>query len=485
MTRRKLLETTGLAAAGAMAGPALSRRAGADEPPQKPNVVFVFADQWRAQATGYAGDTNVQTPVLDKLAGESVQLTTAVSNCPVCSPYRASLLTGRYPLTHGVFLNDVCLNTEAVSIAQAFKSAGYQTGYIGKWHLDGHGRTSFIPRERRQGFEFWKVLECTHNYNRSPYYGDENAKLFWDGYDAAAQTREAQQYIRERAGKGPFALFVSWGPPHNPYNTAPEKFRQLYKPEELALRPNVPAKQAPRADLAGYYAHCSALDECVGRLWETLRECKLEDDTLFVFTSDHGDMLGSQGEIRKQRPYDEAILVPFLLHWPKLGKEGHAVATPFGTPDIMPTLLRLCGIEIPKTVEGADFSGHLRGGPPPLPERGPGGVGGDGAVLIACYAPFGEWTRAHGGREYRGVRTARYTYVRTLDGPWLLFDNEKNPYQLKNLCGEAAHAALQKELDGLLQRKLRETKDDFRPAEEYIRKWGYATDKTGTVPYKD
>ncbi|MCY3020762.1 MAG: sulfatase [Planctomycetota bacterium] len=473
MARRELLRIAGKAGAAALVGPALSRSAGAEEQVKKPNVVFVFADQWRAQATGFAGDPNARTPVLDKLAGESLRLTTAVSNCPVCSPYRASLITGRYPLTHGVFLNDVCLSNDAVSLAQAFRSGGYQTGYIGKWHLDGHGRTSFIPRERRQGFEFWKVLECTHNYNRSPYYGDENVKLFWDGYDACAQTREAQQYIRDRAGKGPFALFVSWGPPHNPYETAPEKYRKLCKAEDLALRPNVPAKQAPRADLAGYYAHCSALDECAGRLWETLRESKLEDDTIFVFTSDHGDMLGSQGLSRKQHPYDESIRVPFLIHWPKLCKEGRAVATPFGTPDIMPTLLGLCGLEIPKTVEGTDFSGHFRGGPAP----------GDGAALIACYAPFGEWPKVRGGREYRGVRTQRHTYIRTLEGPWLLFDNEQDPYQMKNLCGAQEHAALQKDFEGLLQSKLRETKDDFQPAEHYIRKWNYVTDKTGTVPY--
>ena len=107
------------------------------------------------------------------------------------------------------------------------------------------------------------------------------------------------------------------------------------------------------------------------------------------------------------------------------------------------------------------------------------------AALFACYAPFGEWTRAGGGREYRGVRTQRHTYVRTLTGPWLLFDNEKDPYQTKNLCDDPAHAALQKDLDDALQRKLRRTKDDFRPADEYIRKWGYATDKTGTVPVRE
>lgn len=474
MNRRALLKTTGRLAAAAAVGPCLSRIAGAGEPPQKPNVVFVFADQWRAQAAGYAGDTNVRTPAIDRLAAQAVRFTTAVSTCPVCSPYRASLLTGRYPLTHGVFLNDVCLSNEAVSMAQAFKQGGYRTAYIGKWHLDGHGRSSFIPPERRQGFEFWRTLECTHDYNNSCYYADENVKLKWDGYDAIAQTREAQGYIRSQAGKGPFLLVLSWGPPHNPYQTAPAQYAQKYKPDALVLRPNVPAAAAAaaRKDLAGYYAHCEALDDCLGALCSTLRECGIEDDTILVFTSDHGDMLGSHGEARKQRPYDESIRVPLLVRWPRLGKD-RSIAAPIGTPDLMPTLLGLCGLEVPKTVEGADFSGHIRGGPAP----------GDAAAIIACYAPFGEWTRARGGREYRGIRTARHTCVRSLSGPWLLFDNEADPYQQKNLCGEPQHAALQKEMDALLQKKLRETRDEFQPADYYIAKWKHMTDKSGTAPY--
>jgi arylsulfatase A-like enzyme len=503
MNRRRFLQTAGATASAATVWPALGRAASpaaaADRPEAgrgpgegRPNIVYVFADQWRAQATGYAGDPNARTPALDRLASRSIQLTTAVSTCPVCSPYRASLMTGRYALTHGVFINDVPLSTEAVSIAQAFGRAGYKTGYIGKWHIDGRGRTSFIPPERRQGFEFWRTLECIKN--------------FWDGYDAIAQTREAQGHIREHAGQGPFLLMLSWGPPHNPYETAPEEYAARFKPDDLKLRPNVPqagrslgeggppdlkpsqAVAATRRDLAGYYAHCAALDDCVGRLWDTLRETGIEENTIFVFTSDHGDMLGSQGEQRKQRPWDESIRVPFLIHWPRLTKEGRTVATPIGTPDIMPTLLGLAGIQIPPTVEGTDFSAHLRGAASETRsatadlQRG-GAPAGSEAALIACYTPFGEWQRGKGGREYRGIRTARHTFVRSLDGPWLLYDNESDPYQQKNLCNLPEHAALQQELDALLQAKLRQAHDDFQPGAVYLKKWNYAVDKTGTMPY--
>ncbi len=120
---------------------------------KQPNVVLVFGDQWRAQACGYAGDDNVQTPHIDELARQSLNFTNAVSGCPVCSPARGCLLTGQLPLEHGVFVNDVCLGDEATSIAQAFAAGGYDTAYIGKWHVDGHGRSNYIPPERRQGFE--------------------------------------------------------------------------------------------------------------------------------------------------------------------------------------------------------------------------------------------------------------------------------------------------------------------------------------------
>lgn len=473
MNRRALLQAGTVGVASILVN--LPAGAGEDGP-ARPNVVFVFADQWRAQATGYAGDPNVRTPNLDQLAGRSVHFVNAVSCCPVCSPYRASLLTGQYPLTHGVFLNDVPLRNEVTSIAQAYRRAGYETAYIGKWHLDGNHRSAFIPRERRQGFDFWKVLGCTHAYNNSFYYGDEDVKLRWDGYDAIAQTREAQQYLRSHAGGPPFLLVLSWGPPHDPYETAPQKYRDLFKPESLALRPNVPEqdREKARRATAGYCAHIAALDDCVGDLVETIRQTGIERDTIFVFTSDHGDLLYSHGGQNKQQPYDESIRVPFLLRYPALlGDRGTTLDTPINAPDIMPMLLGLSGIPIPATVEGTDFSGILTGRSPAY----------DSAALIACYAPFGQWTRARGGREYRGVRTRRYTYVRDLAGPWFLYDNERDPYQLDNLCNEPEHAALQREMEVLLSQRLKQTNDAFLAAGDYIEKRGYEVDDSGTVRY--
>lgn len=443
----------------------------------KPNILFILADQWRAQAFGHTRDANVHTPHLDRLQREGVRFVNAVAGVPVCCPARASLMTGQRALTHGVFLNDVALSPEAVTIAKVLGRAGYDTGYIGKWHLNGDGRSSFIPRERRQGFDYWKALECTHDYNRSTYYGDTTEKLVWEGYDAIAQTRDAQEYLRAHArAEKPFFLFLAWGPPHDPYQTSPEKYRALYRAEQLQLRNNVPeaTRQKARTALAGYYAHCTALDDCVGDLLQTLVETGLAENTLVVFASDHGDLLGSHGGFNKQQPYDESVRIPLILRWPgRLGAASRQLEAPIMLEDIMPTLLGLCGVPIPKPVEGLDYSGYLRGGKDPS----------DGAALLACIAPFGQWERRHGGREFRGIRTERYMYVRDRFGPWLLFDNQADPYQMRNLAKENGYSGLQQELEALLARKLKATKDEFLPGEAYVKRWGYVVDTNGTVTY--
>jgi arylsulfatase A-like enzyme len=444
------------------------------ESAERPNILFILPDQWRAQAFGFAGDPNAKTPNLDRLQRESVWFINAVAGIPVCCPTRASIMTGQRPLTHGVFLNDVPLSTNATTLAEALRTAGYATGYIGKWHLDGPKRSVFIPPERHRGFDYWKVLECTHDYTNSFYYSDTPKLLKWDGYDAIAQTRDAQQFLRAHANANkPFFLFLAWGPPHAPYNTAPAQYRAMFQPDTLKLRPNVPSqfeKQA-RNDLAGYYAHCAALDDCVGQLLSTLSETGLDRNTIVLFTSDHGDMVGSHGLWEKQKPFDESVRVPLLLRLPKTlpGKRD----APINSEDLMPTLLSLCGVPIPKTVEGFDFSSYIEGKDDPP----------DSAALIACIAPFGPWSYAHGGREFRGIRTTRYTYVRDLNGPWLLFDNKVDPYQRENLIGLSRPAKQQAELDDILQRKLRAANDSFLPAADYIRKWSYHVDSTGTIPH--
>ncbi len=444
-----------------------------------PNVLILLTDQWRAQATGYAGDPNAQTPHLDSLSAMSVNFKNAVSGMPVCSPFRASLLTGQRPLTHGVFMNDVQLDTNALTMAKIFVKEGYDTGYIGKWHLDGHGRLqNVVPGKRRQGFEFWKGNECTHDYNKSVYYdNDDTTRKIWEGYDTFEQTDAAIDYIKEKkSSENPFLMVVSYGTPHAPYRTAPEEYRNRFDPDKIILRGNVPdsLKMRAKKDLAGYYAHISALDDMVGKVIKNLKESGQLDNTIILFTADHGDLLGSHGAYKKQQPYEESARVPMLFYIPEKLKIAAAKKDALvNSEDILPTILGLCDIPIPDTVEGINYRPYLEG-----KEQ----VGD--AALLTCVQPFGQWNKVeHGGREYRAIKTKRYTFARDLKGPWLLFDNKSDPYQMNNLIGNAQYASLQNDLDKQLSERLRETGDEFLPGMDYIKKWKYPVDETGTVPY--
>jgi arylsulfatase A-like enzyme len=441
---------------------------------KQPNVVFVFDDQHAARNTGYTGDPNLagKTPAMDALAAGGTNCVNAVSGTPLCTPYRASLITGQYPQTHGLFLNDVCLRDNGNSIAHCFSRAGYDTAYIGKWHIDGHGRSAYIPPERRQGFDYWQVLECTHNYMDSRYYDQDcDAIKTWDGYDAFAQTRAAMAYIAERPKDVPFLLMLSWGPPHDPFDKLPEPYKSMFPPESIILPPDVPEENAEtaRKNYSGYYGHIAAIDDCLSQLLSVI-----DGDTIFVFTSDHGTMTWSKGIPQKQVPYDGSVHVPFLLKLPeRLGAAPRTIAQPINTPDIMPTLLDLCGIAVPETVEGTSFAALLHGNADNYPS----------SSLIQCMQPIAHWNkRNRGGVEYRGVRTERHTYVRSIRGPWLLYDNIADPWQMDNLINNPARAGLQAELEQMLTAHLERRGDEFLTGEEYAARWGYTLDEYGTVP---
>ena len=463
ISRRQFVRRAAVAGAAAAAGAAYSQ-----ERPmaavRRPNLVFVFADQLRAQSVGFMGDAQARTPHLDAAVQQGVVFSNAVSCCPVCTPYRAALLTGRYPLSNGMVLNDVRLPVGETSIAEVFRGAGYQTGYIGKWHLDGPARGGFTPPgPRRQGFDYWAVANCTHDYMHSFYYRDGPQPIWIEGYDADGHTDLALQYIRDHAAD-PFCLFVSWGPPHDPYDQMPDAYR-VFRPEEMELRPNCTAPN--REQLAGYYSHTTALDRCFGRIVAALEECGLAEDTILVFTSDHGDMLGSQGLIHKQKPWDESIMVPFLLRYPPQVPAGRRTTALLNVVDLMPTLLSVAGLEVPEVVEGSDLSHIVRGAEGPRP----------GSAFLQHPCPFIEPIP-----EWRGVRTERYTYIRSLAGPWLLYDNAEDPYQMRNLVDDPARAETQQELEADLQGWLRRTGDDFQPRDVYWKRFGYAVDEHYQMP---
>jgi arylsulfatase A-like enzyme len=224
-----------------------------------------------------------------------------------------------------------------------------------------------------------------------------------------------------------------------------------------------------RAEAQGYYAHCTALDTCIGDLMETLAQTGLASNTIVVFSSDHGEALGSHGvpTTQKQVAWSESAQVPFLLRVP--GIAPRKVTTPITTPDVLPTLLALSGVTIPKKIEGEDLSPLLRTGRDE-----------DRAALYMSVSPFAQVTQDKLS-EYRAIRTSQHTYVRRLNGPWLLYDHTKDRYEMNNLIEDKT---LVPQLDARLQAQLKRIGDDFRPGKDYIAEWGFEIGPNRSVPYQ-
>jgi arylsulfatase A-like enzyme len=434
------------------------------------NLLFIFADQLRAGDLGFEGNPDAITPHLDVMAADGVRFTNAVSTCPVCTPYRAALLTGKYPLTNGMVINDIRLPVTERSIAHVLRDAGYATGCFGKWHLDGPYRGGYTPPgPRRQGFDTWAAADCCHDYMKSWYYRDDPAPIFIKGYDADHFTDLTIDFMQSQ--EQPFAAFLSWGPPHNPYEQLPDAYR-VHDPAQLTLRPNVPVEDEAlaREQYAGYYDHVTALDRCLGRLRQALDTTGLAENTLVVFTSDHGDMLKSHGCYEKQLPYEESIAVPFVASQPGTLPAGHVADALLNVPDLMPTLLGQLELDCPDAVDGEDLSFALRGAAGVEPT----------SAFIANPVPFMPDREVP---EWRGVRTKTHTYVATLQGPWLLFDNQSDPYQRRNLINAPSVAALQSDLQAELRRWLQRLDDEFLPLEAYVERFGFNLAPSGHPAY--
>jgi len=428
---------------------------------QQPNVLFVLTDQWRASALGCAGNDDVRTPVLDGLAGDGVRFADAITTKPMCTPARASIVTSTFPHESRVLYNQLRLPTDLVSVAEPLCDAGYDTGYVGKWHLDGPNSLFVPPGPRRQGFDNWYGFNTTsHDYDAGHPEFDESGAVTWrEGYQPAVQTDIATEFIESHAGEDPFFLFLSWGPPHPPKSgwnegNAPEEYSSRYDPDALTLRPNVPDDgvfvrpdrprwdaESARRHLVEYYGYVTSLDDCLGRLLDTLDAMGIAEETIVVFTSDHGEMIGSQGRVNKGTPFEEAINVPLIVRYPGRVDGNRVSEAVVSLNDLMPTLLSLCEAPIPASqVQGTDLSRHLLGETP-----GPDRAYVEGWRVendVPGAEDWGPW-----GQPWRLVRTREHslTIDHTLETQYL-YDLDADPYQLDNLAGDPAATALEADL---------------------------------------
>ena len=438
---------------------------------RRPNVIWIFGDQHRAQATGYAGDPNVTTPNLDRLAADGTTFSHAVMGTPLCSPCRGTLLTGRYP-HQCVPGHEYQLPPDQPTIAHAFNEAGYRTAYFGKWHVDGwherDGRAAMhiVPPERRGGFDDWIGYENNNSQWDSWVHGGTGESAFHyrlPGYETDALTDLLIDWLGQRSrdeanGSGqPFFAALSVQPPHDPY-VAPAEWMSRHTPGRVQLRPNVPnvgwVVERARRELAGYYAMIENFDWNLGRIRDALVEAGLYDDTHLIFFSDHGDLHGSHGQFRKTSPWEESIRVPFVIGGRHFRYQGKTLRTdlPLNHVDVAPTTLGLCGIDKPDWMVGTDYSGYRVQGRPTGGEP-------DSAYLQLVVA-----TR-HGDsvdRPWRGVVTRDgWKYVVLEGQPFQLFNLNDDPCEQVNLAFNTRFAAERRRLQERLRAWIHDTSDQF------------------------
>ena len=477
MDRRNFLAGS---AAALLAGPATAA-------PRRPNLVYVFADQLGFQHCGYGGGEHAHTPNIDRLAAQSFSFRNAVSSSPVCAPYRATLMTGKYQSSTGMVINELRLSPNHECFGHALTRGGYQTAYIGKWHLWanelGHHdetRNGFIPPgPYRMGFDgLWAAYNFNHTYYKSPYFRDTPQREIHKIYEPDSQTAMAIEWIGAAARKQePFALFLSWGPPHDPWgwNNVPPEYAEMFRGKKLPVRPNYSEQRDPHADnwatppagyfqdlpqfMQAYYAQTANIDWNLGRMMKALDDAGAANDTIFVFTSDHGEMFGSHGRRAKYIFYEEAARVPFLIRWPGKTPVGKASDACFHSPDIMPTLLEMMNLPVPRAVEGASFSRIAQGKSGRVPD----------AAILQGMGTTAAW---QDGSEWRALRDQRYTYaVYRSDRLELLFDNIADPFQMKNLAADRAHAGKLTHYREKLTKWRKQHNDGFEGCTWYENRW--------------
>jgi arylsulfatase A-like enzyme len=446
VTRRNFLVRSALAAAAPVTGalglasadPAAP--AGASAPVKRPNIIIYHSDQFRWDFICAAGHNPMSfTPNLDAMYRRGTVFANFMTNQPLCCPSRACLWTGQYATTSGVWKNSP-LHLGATTLATQLTAAGYSANYIGKWHLGNKGPA--VPLEGRGGFTgYWRVANCPEISTR-PYEGefwDENNKAvpYKDVYRVDFLTGLAEDFLRQKHEQ-PFLLVLAQVEPHQqngkgpdgePYGFSPPKgyekqFRNPYIPPDLRDYPGDWPDQ-----LANYYGDCKAIDESVGRIFQTLKEQNLEDDTIVIFMSDHGCHFRTRNTEYKRSPHDASIHVPFMIAGPGFDNN-RVIPELVSMVDVMPTLLDLLGLPIPASVQGRSFLPLVND--PAAREQWRNEVFVQvSEAEVARALRTDEWTyvalapQAHPGKESASLQYQDYQ----------LYNNRSDPAQKINLIG--------------------------------------------------
>lgn len=438
----------------------------------QPNILFILSDQFRAMCLE---DDPVRTPHLDRFAESSTTLTQAVSAYPVCSPHRAMLLTGQHPSRNGVPINvnsanqammpdGVGLRDGLPTWASVLNENGYRTGLIGKLHTEpvrlpedeihGEGRRpedgkvwdSWSPFNRRFGFEFWYSYGCC-DHHLTPHYWTTDApreqRTNVNQWSAEHETDVAIDFLENTPRDRPFALFLSWNPPHQPFDELPDdaplEHYEAMSATELLVRDNVDHTSDVGREAVGiapmYFAAVERIDAELGRMTDALERLGLAEDTIVVFTADHGMQLGSHDLLYKNVPWDESMRLPCLLRIPGQGRA--ETPTIFSSVDIAPTLIGLAGHgeSIPGEMQGRDLSALL---------RGRGDVDSEEASL------YYRWPLPSDPSSARGLLTHQWKYIVTHEGDGtcssVLLCRDGDPYEQHPIEDQQVEATLSRRL---------------------------------------
>lgn len=449
-------------------------------PSDKPNVIVVMCDQLRAFEVGCYGNDVIRTPNMDRMAEEGVRFELAVSNNPVCTPGRSCLLSGQYtrtcmpylgnPISMDEFGKPICTpwpvrereHLPDPTMPDAFREAGYDTAVIGKWHV--HPAPDVI------GFDYSLYPKVNHRHTGQTYVENGGKPFPVDGWSVDYEIENVEKFVSEDRDK-PFFLFYSISPPHMPVADAPEEYKTMYSPDEVPLRANVfkdgemayneewfkiylwdflyysqhlpytmdlPEGFDLRKLTAMYYGMTTWVDDMLGKLFASLKANGRDENTIVVFTADHGDNLGSHQYFNKSRLIEESIRIPFILRAP--GQFSHLENTTQVTQliDIIPTLLDACGAEVPEQVQGRSLMPIISG---------------------ECDALADNWCFIEDASREIGIRTPTHLCGMRLDNDERgieseddrFYDLRSDPYEMNNLGGSPEQAELAAELKGRLR----------------------------------
>jgi arylsulfatase A-like enzyme len=422
-----------------------------------PNVIVFFTDQQRWDTTGVHGNPLELTPNFDRMAQRGTHLFHTSTCQPVCGPARSCLQTGMYATTTGCFRNGVPLPGDAQTLAHFFKAGGYDTAYIGKWHLADNDSAGSVRPEQRGGYDHWlasNLLEFTSDAYDLVMYDNDGAAVKLPGYRVDAQTDAAIHYIDAHQEK-PFFLFLSYLEPHHQNHLddypPPDGYRERYAgrwtPPDLAALGG-----SSQQHLGGYYGMVKRLDEALGRLLDALKSLGMLENTIVLFTTDHGCHFKTRNGEYKRSCHESSVRLPTAIVGPGFDGGGQ-VREQVSLIDLPPTLLDAAGLPIPEQMQGRSVLPLVRREAQEWPEE----------VFIQI-------SEAQVGR---AVRTARWKYG--VDAPdkqgnrdagsehyveQYLYDLEYDPYELTNLIGFESHQRVAEVLRERLIRRMVEAGED-------------------------